>query len=84
MVTGHANLKRHRNVMGMEDDEDCQYCGDSQTAIHILTECPRFLELRMSKFGNRIIDTMALKDIKLSKITQFFTGTDLWPYLAEE
>ena len=34
MVTGHANLKRHRNVMGMEDDEDCHYCGDSQTAIH--------------------------------------------------
>ena len=84
LVTGHANLKRHRNIMGMEEDDICDFCGDSQTAIHILTDCPRFLELRRSKFGNRIIDATAIKHIKLSKIVQFASGTSLWPYLNVE
>ena len=37
-------------------------------AIHILTECPRFLEDRRVKLSNRIVDTMALKDIRLKQM----------------
>ena len=28
LVTGHANLQRHRYIMGMEDNPDCRGCGD--------------------------------------------------------
>ena len=40
LVTGHANLKRHRYLMGLEDNPDCNLCGEVQTSIHILTDCP--------------------------------------------
>ena len=40
LVTGHTNLQRHRYIMGMEDNPDCRGCGMSETAIHLLTECP--------------------------------------------
>ena len=37
LVTGHANLKYHRFLMGLEDNPDCEHCGERQTAIHIGT-----------------------------------------------
>ena len=40
LATGHANLKRHRHLMGLEPDPYCEKCGMEQTSIHILTECP--------------------------------------------
>ena len=52
-------------------------------AIHILTECPRFLEDRRAKLSNRIVDTMALKDIRLMKFIEFSKYTGLWPVLTE-
>ena len=82
LVTGHANLKRHRHVMGLEDDELCQFCGESQASIHILTECPKFYELRMSKFGERIIRVENIRHIKVVKIVQFARETGLWTYLG--
>ena len=82
LVTGHANLKRHRHVMGLEENELCQFCGESQTSIHILTECPEFYELRKSKFGERIISENEIKHNKLVKIVQFARGTGLWNCLG--
>ena len=55
LITGHANLKRHRFIMGMEDNPDCEKCGEQQTAEHILTECPGFAGARTATLGRPII-----------------------------
>ena len=83
LVTGHANLKRHRQIMGMEEEESCDFCGESQTSIHILTECPKFYELRKEKLGDRIILDSSVRFNKLGKILQFARKTGLWNSLEE-
>ena len=53
LVTGHANLKYHRFVMGLEDDDMCDKCGDRQSAVHVLAECPEYIgrpELELDTF----------------------------------
>ena len=38
MITGHANLKRHKYVMGVEEDPTCDKCGEAEeTPEHLLT-----------------------------------------------
>ena len=83
LVTGHANLKRHRQIMGMEEEESCDFCGESQTSIHILTECPKFYELRRAKMGDRIIQDSSVRFNKLAKVLQFARDTELWNSLGD-
>ena len=52
IITGHANLKRHRYVMGIEEDPTCEKCGEGEeTPEHLLTDCPFFAKLRWEVLG---------------------------------
>ena len=55
IVTGHANLKRHRYIMDMEDNPLCAKCGMEETAIHLITECPGYVGLRIAILGRPIV-----------------------------
>ena len=80
LVTGHASLKRHRQIVGMEKEESCNFCGESQISIHILTECPKFYELKRAKIGDRIsLDRFN----KLAKVLQLARDTGLWNSLGD-
>ena len=78
LVTGHANLKRHRYLMGMEDTPDCEHCGEEQTAEHILTVCPKFASDRLVKLGKPLRRIEEIKDLNIYKLLQFAKATRYW------
>ena len=83
LVTGHASLKRHRQIVGMEKEESCNFCGDNQISIHILTECPKFFELKRAKMGDQIGLNSSVRFNKLAKVLQLARDTGLWNSLGD-
>ena len=78
LVTGHANLKRHRYLMKLEDDPQCHICQTEETAIHLLTNCARYNVIRAAIFGNPTISVEHIKNYSLSKILKFANETKRW------
>ena len=72
LVTGHANLQRHRYIMKLEDDSYCSIsmCGEEQTAIHILTTCPGLVGLRLTKLGKPVLNANEIRSIRIGKISK--------------
>lgn len=57
ILTGHCGLNRHLTLIGVKESTMCDECGaEEETAMHFISDCPRYLELRMQVFGNCIID----------------------------
>ena len=55
IVTGHANLKRHRYLMKLEDSPMCDCQEDEETSIHVLAKCPlhaRQKQMALSRESN--------------------------------
>ncbi len=53
VLSGHNNLNYHQTKMGVSYDEGCDYCNDTkvdETAVHIMTKCPKFAKLRNETF----------------------------------
>ena len=78
LVTGHANLKRHRYIMGMEDNPDCNHCGDEQTSTHILAKCPGLAGPRTAILGKPIISIADIKNYNINTILKFAKQTGYW------
>ena len=79
IITGHANLQRHRSIMGIEDDPTCPKCGDTEeTSYHYLMECPYYNKIRHSIFMFQILDKRDLPYINLSDILSFVRRTKRW------
>ena len=54
IYTGHATLKRHLNLMAIEDDGRCNQCNEEnteETVQHYLAECPAFSRSRRNSLG---------------------------------
>lgn len=49
---GHT-LKTHGHLMNNEEQPTCDDCEVPLTVVHILAECPRFLEARWRAFSGR-------------------------------
>ena len=71
LVTGHANLQYHRFVMGLEDNDKCDKCGDRQSAVHVLAECPEYIGLRMNIFGRPILYMDEIRTYSIDKVLKF-------------
>ena len=80
LVTGHANLKYHRFVMGLEDDDMCDKCGDRQSAVHVLAECPEYIGLRMRIFGRPILYTDEIRTYSIDKVLKFARQSEFLNY----
>ena len=80
LVTGHANLKYHRFLMGLEDDEKCELCGQKQTAIHVLTECPGLVGERLAILGKPTINEDDIRKFSIDRILKFARNTEYWNY----
>ena len=50
LVTGHANLKRHR-YLKLENSPQCDCGEDEETSIHLLTSCPLQTKNRWHSLG---------------------------------
>ena len=64
--------------MGMEDNANCDLCGEPQEAVHILTECPGLVGIRINILGKPTIDPKDIKNYNIYKILKFAKQTKLW------
>ena len=78
LVTGHANLKRHRHLMGLEDNANCNVCDEEETPIHMLTTCARYTVERMAILDKPIIQVQNIRKFPLRKILSFACETRRW------
>ena len=78
LVTGHANLKRHRYLLGLEDNPDCNLCGEVQTSIHILTDCPELAGPRTAILGKPIFNINDIRSLSIGKVMKFARKTGFW------
>ena len=78
LVTGHANLKRHRYLMGLEDNANCDICEEQETAIHMITTCARYTVERMAILDKPIIQVQDISKYPLRKILNFACETNRW------
>ena len=77
IVTGHANLKRHRYLMGLEVDPICDKCQEEEeTMEHLLTKCPAFSKERDEIIGWPITTMGNISKCNLKDICKFvkYTG----------
>ena len=79
LVTGHANLAYHRFLMNMEASPNCD-CGEVQTAVHLLTECPSLVGYRIRILGTPIINAEDIWKFSFDKILRLARQTDFWNY----
>ena len=78
LYTGHTTLKRHLNVMAIEEDGRCEQCEEEfteETVEHFLTDCPAFARNRQQTLGNISFSAELLPRLPLSKIVRFVNQT---------
>ena len=86
-ITGHNCLKYHMEKIGYCFDSDCYYCPkleyqtlyEEETAIHILTDCTAFSNLRQQIYGQTTLkdDDLIMTNLKttIKKIITFMDKT---------
>ena len=79
IITGHANLRRHKYLMGLEDSPSCTACGEGdETPQHLLTECPAHAVRRHEIFKNHSIELGDLPGLKAQDLVRFAKSTRKW------
>ena len=78
IYTGHATLKRHLNLMAIEEDGRCNQCNEEnteETVQHYLAECPAFSRSRRNSLGYISLTTNELPNLKLTKVLKYIKDT---------
>ena len=76
IITGHAHLRRHRYLMGMEDDPTCPRCNEEdETTEHYLVKCPAYAEPRYQTFGKAIMKIEEMRGETVKSILCFVERT---------
>ena len=79
LLTGHANLQRHRYLMKLEESPTCPKCKENEeTTIHLLTECPAFAKLRWEELGQHYPKKEEIQKLKLSKLFKLARKIRRW------
>jgi hypothetical protein len=79
ILTGHASVRRHLNIMGLFDgDPTCRFCRmETETVEHIICCCEALARQRYNVFGKL---TAEPKDISIASVRDlclFIRGTGL-------
>ena len=78
LVTGHANLRRHRFLMNLEESPICECGEEEETSIHLLTRCPLQARNRWHYLGRATIKEEDLRNKHISSILRFARATNKW------
>ena len=84
LVTGHANLRRHRFLMNMEESPMCECGEEEETSIHILARCPLQARNRWHYLGRATIEEENLRNLHMSAILRFARATRKWTTNLQE
>ena len=66
--------------MGMQDDASCDFCGEVQTAIRILTKCPGLVGYRMAILGKPVVNIEDIRKYSIDRILRLARETEFWDY----
>ena len=77
LVTGHGNIGYHRYLMNIENSPNCD-CGEVQTAVHLITECPILIGYRIQILGRPLINEEDIRSYSFYKILRLVRQTDFW------
>ena len=78
IVTGHANLKRHKYLMKLEESPMCECQESEETMIHVLMECPLHARNRWHYLGKATLKEEDMKNKSLTQILRFARATKKW------
>jgi hypothetical protein len=65
LLTGHNNLTRHLDLIGLSDSPLCRCGAEDETSAHILCECEALASLRHAYLGSSFLDLEDIKSISL-------------------
>lgn len=72
ILTGHARLNRHLHLIGVIDDPLCQQCTqESETSLHFIGSCDRYMVLRQEIFGSALLRKEDVNDLKVSDVQAY-------------
>ena len=78
IITGHANLRRHRFLMKLEEDPICECGEDEETSIHVITACPKYARIRHHYIGAVEIKADAIHKQKITDVINYAKATGKW------
>ena len=67
IATGHANLKRHRYLMNLEESPLCDCCEDEESASHVLIECLLHARNRWQYLGKATLKQEDIPKLRIEK-----------------
>lgn len=74
-ITGHCGLNRHLRKMGLSNTSECT-CGlGEETGIHVICDCPKFLQIRRSLLGNYTVSPLEALKVGPSALDKFLVKT---------
>jgi hypothetical protein len=72
ILTGHCGLRYHMHRMGKDLEDTCRLCmEESETARHVMCECPAVTRIRLERFGNGLMSPQTVKSLKPKCILGF-------------
>jgi hypothetical protein len=79
ILTGHAPMRRHLNIMGLFDgDATCRFCRmETETVQHITCCCEALARQSYNVFGRLIAETEDVSTASVRDLCLFIRGTGL-------
>ena len=78
ILTGHCGLKYHMHKIGKSQDSTCRLCmEESETAQHILCECPATARVRLKRWGEGFLDPTSIKTLNPKSILGYLKSIEL-------
>lgn len=72
VLTGHWLNNSYMKRIGLRDDPDCDFCGESEdNSVHFLCECPFFQLIRLRCFGSNSVEPSVIKNARIERIWEF-------------
>ena len=78
LLTGHDTLRRHLNIMGINNNPICKRFGtEEETSVYIVCECEALASLRQTYLGSFFMDPEDIRVLVMGVIWNFTKGTGL-------
>jgi hypothetical protein len=79
ILTGHAPVRRHLNIMGLfGGDPTCRFCRmETETVQHIICSCEALARQRYNIFGRLIAEPKDISTASVRDLCLFIRGTGL-------